>query len=275
MSENLRKYFTTGEFAKLCNVKKQTLFHYDEIGLLSPEIKNEKGYRYYSYHQFDVFNVIELLKEVDMPLKEIKLFLNNKTPAELIELLKGKSLEIQKKINNLNQIQKIIDTKIALTENALTLDFKQIRLEEQEEELLFLSDSILDCSDRSFLKSVSNFIDFLYKNELDIGYPIGAIVNKEKLMEEDYDNYSYLYTKTEADMENVSFYTKPKGLYVVAYHVGNDKNISKTYRRIMNFMDTLHIKLGSYSYEEYILDEISVSGNDNYVTQIMIEVEMI
>ncbi|MEK3994944.1 MerR family transcriptional regulator [Psychrobacillus sp. FSL K6-2365] len=85
MSENLRKYFTTGEFAKLCNVKKQTLFHYDEIGLLSPEIKNEKGYRYYSYHQFDVFNVIELLKEVDMPLKEIKLFLNNKTPDELIE----------------------------------------------------------------------------------------------------------------------------------------------------------------------------------------------
>lgn len=39
MSEDVRKYFTTGEFAKLCHVKKQTLFHYDEIGLLSPEIK--------------------------------------------------------------------------------------------------------------------------------------------------------------------------------------------------------------------------------------------
>lgn len=38
MSEDLRKYFTTGEFSKLCHVKKQTLFHYDEIGLLSPEI---------------------------------------------------------------------------------------------------------------------------------------------------------------------------------------------------------------------------------------------
>ncbi|MCY8369077.1 BltR family transcriptional regulator, partial [Bacillus spizizenii] len=28
MSEDLKKYFTTGEFAKLCHVKKQTLFHY-------------------------------------------------------------------------------------------------------------------------------------------------------------------------------------------------------------------------------------------------------
>ncbi|MCY8196596.1 MerR family DNA-binding transcriptional regulator, partial [Bacillus spizizenii] len=44
MSEDLKKYFTTGEFAKLCHVKKQTLFHYDDIGLFSPEIKNENGY---------------------------------------------------------------------------------------------------------------------------------------------------------------------------------------------------------------------------------------
>ncbi|MFE4512310.1 MerR family DNA-binding transcriptional regulator, partial [Bacillus subtilis] len=49
MSEDVKKYFTTGEFSKLCRVKKQTLFHYDEIGLFSPEIKKENGYRYYSY----------------------------------------------------------------------------------------------------------------------------------------------------------------------------------------------------------------------------------
>ena len=32
--------FTTGEFATLCGVKKQTLFHYDEIGILQPEYRN-------------------------------------------------------------------------------------------------------------------------------------------------------------------------------------------------------------------------------------------
>ena len=45
MSEHLKKYFNTGEFAKLCNVKKQTLFHYDDIGIFSPEIKDHNGYR--------------------------------------------------------------------------------------------------------------------------------------------------------------------------------------------------------------------------------------
>lgn len=273
MNENLRKYFTTGEFAKLCHVKKQTLFHYDEIGLLSPEIKTEKGYRYYSYHQFDVFNVIELLKEVDMPLKDIKLFLRTKTPTELIELLKGKSLEIEKKIQNLHQIQKIIDTKIALTEHALTIDFSQIQLVEQQQEQLFLSGSILDCSDKEFLQSVSAFVDYLYTKELDIGYPIGAIVSKEKLLQGDYDNYAYLYTKIAEHAKSVPLYTKQSGLYVVAYHKGSYKNISETYTKIMNFIDSQPITLGNYAYEEYVLDEISVTGEEHYVTKIMVEVE--
>lgn len=72
MSEDVKKYFTTGEFSKLCRVKKQTLFHYDEIGLFSPEIKKENGYRYYSYHQFEIFQVISLFKELGYSIKRNK-----------------------------------------------------------------------------------------------------------------------------------------------------------------------------------------------------------
>ena len=36
----------TGDFARLCGTNKRTLIHYDEIGLFSPEIKGENGYRY-------------------------------------------------------------------------------------------------------------------------------------------------------------------------------------------------------------------------------------
>ena len=41
MNKKIENHFTTGEFAKLCGVKKQTLFHYDEIGLLIPEQVDE------------------------------------------------------------------------------------------------------------------------------------------------------------------------------------------------------------------------------------------
>lgn len=272
MGSHLRKYFTTGEFAKLCNVKKQTLFHYDEIGLLSPEYKSENGYRYYSYQQFDVFTVIELLKEVDMPLKEIISFLNNRSPKELIELFKEKSIEIERKMDNLARIQKIIDTKISLTERALAIDDTQINIEIQEAEQLVISDSILNCSDREFLKLVSEFIAFCDANQLYVGYPIGGILSKEKLLQGDYENYSFLYTKIVDDPGNIPVYIKPKGLYVIAYHKGSYKKIFKTYEKILNFIEANQLKIKGDSYEEYVLDEISVNGYDNYVTQIAIEV---
>ena len=41
-------YVTTGEFAKLAGVSKDTLFHYEKIGLFKPEIVCKNEYRYYS-----------------------------------------------------------------------------------------------------------------------------------------------------------------------------------------------------------------------------------
>lgn len=38
---NKDRYLTTGEFAKLAGVTKHTMFYYDEIGLFSPEIKQQ------------------------------------------------------------------------------------------------------------------------------------------------------------------------------------------------------------------------------------------
>src|SRR5690625_34215 len=79
-------YFTAGEFAHLCKVNKQTLIYYERIGLFSPIYKDEKGYRYYSVSQYDFFSVIELLKEIGMPLKEIQHYMANKSPDRFIQL---------------------------------------------------------------------------------------------------------------------------------------------------------------------------------------------
>ena len=46
MNENNKKYFSTGEFAKLCKVHKKTLFHYDDIDLFKA-IANEKNCKLY------------------------------------------------------------------------------------------------------------------------------------------------------------------------------------------------------------------------------------
>ena len=78
---NRERYLTTGEFAKIAGVTKHTLFHYDKIGLFRPEVTLENGYRYYSLTQLDEFDVIFMLRELDMPLNEISAYLARRSPG--------------------------------------------------------------------------------------------------------------------------------------------------------------------------------------------------
>ena len=49
MKEPIDNYFTTGELAKLCKIPRKTLLYYDSLGLITPEVIEENGYRYYKY----------------------------------------------------------------------------------------------------------------------------------------------------------------------------------------------------------------------------------
>lgn len=275
MNKNLEKYFTTGEFAKLCNVKKQTLFHYDDIGIFCPEIKDENGYRYYSYQQFEIFNVITILKEINMPLKEIKSYLDNRTPDSLISLFKNKIIEVDKEIENLNRIRTLMKTKIDITERACKVNYSKISLEVQDEEYLILSNPIDNVNAKDFFKAASDHMNYCICNNLNMGYSIGAIINKYNILKGDHNSYSYLYTKVDDLNSSPFIYIKPKGLYLVAYHKGSYETIKETYDKILLFLDENNLTLGDYSYEEYILDEVSVKGYENYLTQILVEVKNI
>ena len=107
-------YFSTGEFAKLCNVNKKTLFHYDEIGLFKPEIVKENGYRSYSIYQLEIFDMIYTLRDLGVPLKEIKSFMDKRNPNSVVELFEYKTNEIENEIKLLRRKQEIMSNKMKL-----------------------------------------------------------------------------------------------------------------------------------------------------------------
>ena len=56
-------------------------FSYDDIGLFQPEYINENGYRFYSIDQIEILNTILVLRDLDMPLKEIQTYLSQRSPV--------------------------------------------------------------------------------------------------------------------------------------------------------------------------------------------------
>lgn len=263
-------YFTTGDFAKLCEVTKQTLFHYDQIGLLHPNHKDSKGYRYYSYTQYDTMYVIESLKEMEMPLREIKEFISVTTPDTMIELFKEKSKQISEKINNLASIQNTIEKKILITEEAIKTDFNEIVLAEAEEEYLYLSALLLNNDDDENKAAISDFYK-VCMSELHEKYSIGVMMKIEDVADAQFENFAHLFAKTDYT-DALPLKKNDKTMQVIGYHTGQYENVEKTYDAMFNFIEKNHLHPVDYLYTEPILDRISVNDSDKYVTKITIPV---
>lgn len=260
-----------GYFAKLCHVRKQTLFYYDEIGLLTPELKKENGYRFYSYSQFELFQVIKLLKMIGIPLLEIKSYLEGRRTPYVLKLLDGKADEIDKEINRLSKLKELVNNKIGLYTKALQTNFSSISLEKFEEEIFLVSEDILDFPEKDYISSLSNFINHIQSVNFYSGYPVGAIFKREQILDEDFYNYSYWYIKVkDKKSTTLSYHIKPKGLYVVGYQKGEE--VEDTYEKMLNFIIQNKLKLGDYSYEEYVIDELATSDSNNQITKIQIKV---
>ena len=69
----MKTLFKIGEIAELFHLNIKTLRFYDEIDLVKPEVVDpDTGYRYYSTAQFEQLNTIRYLRELDVPLNEIR-----------------------------------------------------------------------------------------------------------------------------------------------------------------------------------------------------------
>ena len=267
-----KKLFTTGEFAYLCGVKKQTLFHYDDIDLLKPEYRNEYGYRYYSVQQAEIFSVIEMLKEIGMSLAEIKDFLHFQTPEQTIALLTEKEMMIKKKIMKMQGTQQMIQNKKKHIKDALRLNFDCFTIEEMETEYYVLSENILNCSNKEFTRSIMSFIKYTKQERFDTTYPIGGLIRQKQIEAGDYLNYSYSYMRIN-QFDLAKPFIKKAGKYVVGYHKGSYMTIQETYEKMKAYLAKEGYRICGDSFEEYIIDGTSVSRENDYVTKIMILVE--
>lgn len=270
MDKNFQNYLTTGEFAKIVGVTKHTLFHYDEIGVFSPEIKGDNEYRYYSVFQVEPFYVISALKELGMSLKEIKNYLDVREPEKLIELFDKQEKEIDKKIKHLIAIKQLISQKSQATKSLFYMDTNKIILKEENKELLIITEALPSTDDRSLAVSYANHIKNCNRNNITAPYTTGQMISLNNIIKENYITYSYFHTKISLNCKVVSeTYSKAKGRYLIAYHTGYN-TIDITYKKMLNFAKENNLKLGDYFFEDAILDELSVDGYENFVVKISI-----
>lgn len=270
MSGRNEKYYTTGEFAKLCGINKKTLFHYDDIGLLKPELVKQNGYRYYSVKQLEVFNVIAVLKELEMPLKQIKEFLDCRTPENTIELFNKEKFLVQQEIEKLKRIQDILDVKINITKKGQEAKDK-IFIEEQKEESIILSEKVKDTNDDYDVETFLNHMKYCINIGISYGYPMGSMISKENLVNGNFGKYDYYYMKVCKKIDRIKIDRKEKGIYVVGYSFGYYDKLFELYGRMVEFINNNDLLIDGHSYEDILIDEVSSKNTDNFVVKVSIK----
>ena len=110
----MAKYILTiTEMARLKNITSETLRHYDRIGLLQPDFVSESGTRSYSIRQYEKLGTILELKQMGLPLKEIRDYMENRNFQKSMELLKKYQRRFEEKLDEQIRLNEIMKQKLS------------------------------------------------------------------------------------------------------------------------------------------------------------------
>lgn len=108
--------YNMGQVTQKLKVNRETIRYYERIGLLKTVARDENGYRMYTEEDIERLQFIFMAKEYDFTLKEIEILLDKVFPKdrplnqeELTQLVDHKLEELDKKIEELMLMRKVLD----------------------------------------------------------------------------------------------------------------------------------------------------------------------
>lgn len=268
---DIDQYFTTSEFAKVCGVTKHTLFHYDDIGILKPEIVKENGYRYYSYKQFYTFDIIAVLKGTGTSLNEIKNYIKDQNTAHFLTMLKQKQQQLVEEQRKLERMQRLLQGAIDNTDRALHVNYGEPWVEACEEEFFLAVKLSKENGEKDHVRKIYRIFDYCDEHNIEYDFPIGSIICKTNLEEGIYDP-DYYCNKIGYKHNTDLLYIKPKGKYVIMIHKGSYESLPASYEKLKSYITANHMTITGNAYEYELLSYLAVGDPEKYVIQISIQI---
>ena len=103
-----------GEFSRLSKVTVRALRHYEQIGLLVPEIVDRwTGYRYYTVGQFQKIQNICTLKTIGYSLEEIRDMMEDESHFPSVESLEEKIVRCEQELEVLKERRRLLKAFVA------------------------------------------------------------------------------------------------------------------------------------------------------------------
>lgn len=278
---NKNKLYSIGQASRKADVSTRTLRHYESIGLIKPDYVKDNGYRYYTEETILLMSIIKYLQFMDFSLDEIRTFIFNANYKDINENFK-KHIEItEKEILRLEERLNIIkhwNNLITEASSAFIIGNNTASIKYLEEKKLisypidfnfYYEDTVLDLDFANFVKEQDNRITGA------VMFYFDSYLDRLKCEQENRNIDALYIQETVKDLKNEDLAFKVKaGSYGSIYHFGKYKNINESYKKLRNWAKMNNYKLGKYSIERFVIDSWTFRDEEQYVTEILIPIDM-
>ena len=263
-------FYKIGEISKLYKISTDILRHYEKIGLILPDFIGENGYRYYSKKQIWRLNTIRNLRNLDVSLKDIKEFLDERNINSAEDVIGFQLEKVEDKIKKFTELKEQLENKIENIE--FFKNFKD-----------FDKPIIKFIPKRKFLRSKGNFkkdweIDFEIKilnekTEYDNDFiltnnEVGATISKENFLNSEYYTFSESFIINEEKGETIE-----EGNFLTIVFKGRYKESYKYYDMLKLFMKDNNLVVTGDIHEIYHIDIHITEDEDEFITEIQIPIK--
>ena len=293
--------FSTGKFAEICNTTKNTLFHYDEIGLLKPSIIKDNGYRYYSVDQIYTFDIINILKNCNCSLKEIKETIENSDISTFFDFVNEKKAELLLQQQKINKAINLLEHSSTITSFALDGQMNIPYITKTKENKYIVAtpcDATHTQNSNELAKTLNKHFTMCENIQNIEKFPLGHIILQQTFNCGEL-NHAYIYsilneplkeqlatknikttknketTKEITPIKSYNNYQKTikKGSYLNIKHQGPYETIGNAYQQLFSYIYTNQLTLDSDIYEENLISHFATSKETDHVIHIFVKIK--
>ncbi len=267
----MKKLYKIGDISKLYNISNDILRYYEKIGLLTPDVRGENGYRYYSEKQLWKLNNIRSLRGLGVGLKDITNFLQTRSIKKTEEMIEFQLKKIDENLNELLNLKRELNIKkenISFFKNFSDYEIPKIKFIPKRYILLkrgnFRDESEINLELKKLKRKSPEDNDFIFTES-----EIGTIIKLEKWREGIYSDYSGTFVITKEKSDNYI----DEGNYLTYFFSGDYSSIDKHYQKIKEYMQMNNYVACGNIIELYHIEMHITENKEEYVTEIQIPLE--
>jgi DNA-binding transcriptional MerR regulator len=248
------------EFSLTVGIKQSVLRYYDEIDLFKPSGRGENNYRYYTLDQIQIIKLIETLRGLRVPLKQIKQQLDERDPDQMLLLLSNQEARLNRELKLLQESFTLIHTLRLLIQGSIPDDEKRIEVRFNESSRISLGPLNHFLEGEDYHRVFSEFYQHALERNMNISYPIGGYFDsfEEFLASPSRPKRYFLLDPDGKDI-------RPAGSYLVAYHRGDYGEMGNLPERLAAYVQENNVVLTGPVYQVYPISELYTKDSDDYL----------